>query len=96
MGPKGPGPPVQFFILFIVIIYFCSWFPPKILAPFLLNKPSQLHSNSSYSTPKLNKNNNNIHDGNCILGKKKIYYQRTKKSRVIRESKTKFFAIIVN
>ena len=47
---------------------------------------------------KLNKNNKNIHNGDCILAKKKkiFYHQRSRKSCVIREAKTKFFAITVN
>ena len=43
---------------------------------------------------KLNKNNKNIHNVDCILAKKN--YSITKKLCVIEEVKTKFFTIIVN
>ena len=53
--------------------------------------------NRNYLTQKLNKNNKNIHNGNCILVKKNLFYhQRIKKSCIIGEVKTKFFAITVN
>ena len=64
--------------------------------------PGQSNSNSNYSTPKLNKNNKNIHNSDCILAKKQkrkaklFYYQRTKKLCVIGEDKAKFFAIKIN
>ena len=49
---------------------------------------------------KLNKNNKNIHNSDCILAKKNkknlFYHQRTKKSGVIGEIKTKFFATTIN
>ena len=50
------------------------------------------NSNSNYQTQKLNKNNKNIHNSDCILAKNLIYHQRTKKSCVIGEVKAKFFA----
>ena len=50
------------------------------------------NSNSNYPTQKLNKNNKNIHNNDCILAKNLIYHQRTKNSCVIRGAKTKFFA----
>ena len=50
---------------------------------------------NNYPTQKLNKNNKNIHNGNCILAKKKNYFT-TKKPRVIGEVKTNFFATTVN
>ena len=52
---------------------------------------------TTIQTQKLNKNNKNIHNGDCILAKKKtILPQRTRKSCVIEEVKAKFFAITVN
>ena len=67
---------------------------------FILNKPNQPHPTSNYSTQKLNKNNKNIHNSDCILATKKkkklFYYQKTKKLYVIEEVKTKFFATKVN
>ena len=58
------------------IFHFCSQ------VPFLHNKPNQSHSNSNYLTKKLNKNNKNIHNSDCILAQKKkklFYHQKTKK-----------------
>ena len=49
---------------------------------------------NNYLTQKLNKNNKNIHNGDCILAKKN--YFTTKKPRVIGEVKTNFFATTVN
>ena len=55
---------------------------------------------NNYPTQKLNKNNKNIHNSDCILAKKKkkklLCHQRTKKSCVIGEVKAKFFATTVN
>ena len=46
---------------------------------------------------KLNKNNKNINNGDCILAKKTILPPKNKKkSCVIGEVKAKFFATIVN
>ena len=68
-GPRGPGPPLglnYFFFIFYSYntCHFSSW------APLLPNKPLS-HPNSNYPTQKLNKNNKNIHNGDCILAKKK-------------------------
>ena len=59
--------------IYIVFIYFISIDRPlsKTLGPLLLNKPNWPHPNSNYPTQKFNKNNKNIHNGNCILAKKK-------------------------
>ena len=81
-GPGG-GP------IFLVILYFIF-----VIESIFPNQFSQLNSNSNYSTKKLNKNNKNINNGNCILAKKN--YFTTKKSYVIGEAKTKFFLTIVN
>ena len=58
------------------IFHFCSQ------VPFLHNKPNQSHSNNNYLTKKLNKNNKNNYNGDCILAPKKkklFYHQKTKK-----------------
>ena len=92
-GPSGgprPGSLFFFFFLSYSIFYFCSW------ASLLPNQSSYPNSNSNYLTQKLNKNNKNIYNGDCILAKKQFYHQRTKKSCVIGEVKAKFFATIVN
>ena len=89
-GPAGP-PWFQIF-LFIVILYFIF-----VFSPLLANQSSQPNSNSNFPTQKLNKNNKNIHNDDWILAKKKqFYHQRTKKSCVIGEAKTKFFTTTVN
>ena len=70
-----------------------------VVGHFLPNQFSQPNLSSNYLTQKLNKNNKNIHNDDCILAKKKkklFYHQRTKKSYVIGEAKTKFFATTVN
>ena len=62
--------------------------------------PNQPQPNSNYLRQKLNKNNKNIHNDDCILvattTKKLFYHQRTKKSCVIGEVKANFFATTVN
>ena len=90
-GPRGPEPPwVQMFFSYF-IFHFCSWVS---LLPIQSSYPN---SNTNYPTQKLNKNNKNIHNGDCILAKKQFYHQITKKkSCVIGEVKTKFFATTVN
>ena len=95
-GPKGawaPSGPIFFYNYYI--FHFCSWIS------LLLNKPNYSHPNTSHLTQKLNKNNKNIHNSDCISAKKKkkkklFYYQRIKKLCVIREDKAKFFANTIN
>ena len=67
VGARTPPGPKKF--LFLVIIFFIFFVRPlpKLQAPFLHNKLNQPHPNSNYSTKKLNKNNKNIDNGNCIL-----------------------------
>ena len=82
-GPGG-GP------IFLVILYFIF-----VIESIFPNQFSQLNSNSNYSTKKLNKNNKNINNGNCILAKNYFTTKKQKKSYVIGEAKTKFFTITV-
>ena len=81
----GGGP------IFLVILYFIF-----VIESIFPNQFSQLNSNSNYSTKKLNKNNKNINNGNCILAKNYFTTKKQKKSYVIGEAKTKFFTITVN
>ena len=75
-----------------------------VVGHFLPNQFSQPNLSSNYLTQKLNKNNKNIHNGDCILAKYIyiyiyiyiFYHQKAKKTCVIREVKTKFFITIVN
>ena len=66
----------------------------------LPNQSNQPNSNSNYPTQKLNKNNKNIHNDDCILVKKKkktiLPLKNKKKSCVIGEAKANFFTITVN
>ena len=89
-SPRGPGPagPIVFLKSFYISFF--------LLGPLLSNQSSQLNLDSNYPIKKLNKNNKNIHNSDCILAKKLFYHQRTKKLCVIGEVKTKFFAITVN
>ena len=105
-GPKGarapPGPIFIFIFIFIYsyyIFYFCNWTPFKTSFPFSSISLASLIQ--IVTNQKLNKNNKNIHNSDCILAKKKyiyilFYHQRTKKSCVIGEIKTKFFATTIN
>ena len=81
---RGLGPPIQIKKKKNYIHHFCSSAPSKNLGP----SPT-----SNYPIKKLNKNNKNIHNCDCILAKKKklFYYQRTKKQCVIGEVKANFF-----
>ena len=85
----GPAPPSPIFFSYF-IFHFCSW------ASLLPNQSSYPNSNSNYPTQKLNKNNKNIYNSDCILAKKQLYHQRTKKYCVIGEAKIKFFATTLN
>ena len=81
MGAQGDLPPrgPNFFFFFIVIIYFIFVVRShsKTLGP-----PSKTYFNSNYPIQKLNKNNKNIHNGDCILAKKKKKnYFATKKPK---------------
>ena len=60
---------IYYIYIYIVIIYFIYVIGhlQKPLALFLLNKPNQPHPTSNYSIQKLNKNNKNIHNNDCIL-----------------------------
>ena len=93
-GPRwGPRPPrVPFFFFFFVILCFIF----VVGLSFSPNQFSLPNPNSNYQTQKFNKNNKNIHNGDCILANNKLFYhQRTKKSCVIGKAKAKFFATIV-
>ena len=57
----------------------------------LPKKKKKSNPNNNYLTQKLNKNNKNIYNGDCILVKKLFYQQKAKKSCVIVEGKAKFF-----
>ena len=59
-------------------------------------KKKKSNPNNNYQTQKLNKNNKNIHNGDCVSAKKLFYHQRTKKLCVIKKVKAKFFASTVN
>ena len=98
LGPKGAwAPSGPNFFLVIIFFIFVVRSLPKLQAPFLHNKPNQLHPNSNYPTKKLNKNNKNIHNDDFILAKKKLFYhQRIRKSCIIGKVKTKFFATTIN
>ena len=64
VGPEPHGS--TFFIYYI--FHFCSWTSiQKPQAFFLINQSNQSNPNNNYLTQKLNKNNKNIHNGNCIL-----------------------------
>ena len=97
-GPRGPGHPQVFFFFFSYYIFnFCSRVPlPK---PYALFSSISLVSLTQIAIIQL-KNNKNIHNGDCILATKKkkklFYYERTKKSCVIGEVKSKLFATTVN
>ena len=72
------------------IFHFCSQ------VSFLHNKPNQSHSNSNYLAKKLNKNNKNIHNGDCILAQKKKNYFTTKKPKnnvLLEKLKLKFLQL---
>ena len=98
---KGSGsdpPSSNFLFLFLVIIYFIFVVgpPSKALDLHFFNKANQPHPNSNYLTQKLNKNNKNIHNSDCILAttkkkkKKLFYYQRTKNHVLLEKLKLNF------
>ena len=88
VGAQAPSGPIFFLVILCFIFVVGLSFSPN---QFSLPNP-----NSNYQTQKFNKNNKNIHNGDCILANNKLFYhQRTKKSCVIRKAKAKFFATIV-
>ena len=54
------------------------------------------HPTSNCPTQKLNKNNKNIHNVDCILAKKTILSPMNQKTCVMGETKAKFFATTLN
>ena len=86
---QGPGPAVCSNIYIYIIVIICLIFivrplsKPQIL--LLLNKPSQPHLDSNYPTKKLNKNNKNIHNGDCILAKKNYFTTKEPKKHALSE-----------
>ena len=97
---ESPSPPwVQiFFFLSYYIFYFVVGLPYKTLK--LSFSSISLVNVIKIATiqPKNLTKTKNIHNGDCILAKKKklFYHQRTKKSYVIGEAKPKFFVTTVN
>ena len=94
MGAQASLGPNIYIYIYIVFIYFISIDRPlsKTLGPLLLNKPNWPHPNSNYPTQKFNKNNKNIHNGNCILAKKKTYFTtKEPKNNVLLEKLNFFF-----
>ena len=71
------------------ILYF--WIPFKTLGFLPFDKPNQSHPNSNYQTQKVNKNNKNIRNGDCILGKKKKFTTKKPKNYVLIEKLKLFF-----
>ena len=43
-----------------------------------------LTQNSNYPTKKRNRNNKDIHNGDCILTKKLFYHQNKKKKKILK------------
>ena len=90
---SGSGPPSSnFLFLFLVIIYFIFVVgpPSKALDLHIFNKANQPHPNSNYLTQKLNKNNKNIHNSDCVLAtnkkkKKKYFTTKEPKNHVLLE-----------
>ena len=102
VGARTPPGPKNF--LFLVIIFFIFFVRPlpKLQAPFLHNKLNQPHPNSNYSTKNLTKTIKILttvivfQQQKKTKKKKLFYHQRTKKSYIIGEAKTKFFETTIN
>ena len=95
--PESPLGPIFFFLSYY-IFYFVVGLPYKTLK--LSFSSISLVNVIKIATiqPKNLTKTKNIHNGDCILAKKKklFYHQRTKKSYVIGEAKAKFFVTTVN
>ena len=86
MDPGGALPFLGPIFFRYHIFYFCSWVSlSRPLGLFFLNKSSQPYFNNNYPIQKFNKNNKNIHNGDCILAKKKNLPLKNQKNHVLLE-----------
>ena len=72
-----------FFLVITLYFIFIVGSSSKNLGLFLLNKFRQSHPNRNYLTQKLNKNNKNIHNDDCIFAGKNYFTIKEPKNHVL-------------